>query len=163
MSERVDDDLLERLQGLSREEVLEAARAVAEQLKVGDASGEEAESFLAEVEEEPFAALEDVEQLARAALIAAALSPDGANVVREAVGATGQKAIVFGGAEIIAVGAVAVALLQTFQAKGRTSEEETLEVGHDEAGRPYLKHSRKTTYGLSARLGRLLSSVLRNS
>jgi hypothetical protein len=161
VSDRIDEELLERLAELTRPEVLEAALAVGEQMGAGEASGEEAESFLAEVKDAPYAALEEVEQLARAALVAAASDPVGREVVREVVDRVGQKAFIFGGLEIVAVAVVGVALLQAVQAKGRTSEEETVEEGHDDQGRPYVKRYRKVTYG--PRLGRLLFSVFRGA
>lgn len=163
MNERATDDLLEKVSGLTREEVLEAALAVGEQLGTKEVSGEESEGFLAEAEGQPYAVLEEVEQLARTALIAAALDPASREAVQEVVDRVGQKAFIFGGAEIVAAGIVALALLQAIQSKGRTSEEETLEVGHDDRGRPYVKHRRKITYGVSPRLGQLLSSIFRST
>jgi len=155
----LSDDLLERVQGLTREEALEAALALGERLGAGEVSGEEVQRFLAELEEEPYAAVEDVEQLARTALIVAAADPDTSDTVREVVDAVGQKAFIFGGAEIVIVGTIAVALLQTALAKGRSSEEEILEVIDEKTGKRVV-HRRKTSYGISPGVGKLLSGLL---
>lgn len=163
MTDRIDDDLLERLLGLNRGEVFEAALALGDQLGVGEASGEEADEFVAELRAQPYEGLEDVEQLSRAALIAAALDPERRESVSEVVDRVGQKAFIFGGAEIVVAGAIAIGLLQTVLAKGKTSEEETVEVGLDDRGQPHITYKRKTAYGLSPRIGKLLSSIFSNA
>ena len=160
MTEQTDDELMQRLLNLNRGEVLEAALALGDRLEVEEASGEQADEFVVEVEADPYEALEDVEQLARAALIAAALDPRRNEALREVVDRVGQKAFIFGGAEIVVVGVIAIGILQTALAKGRTSEEETIEYSLDDRGNPRILHKRKRVFGLSPRLGRLLSSIL---
>ena len=160
MTETNDDELTQRVLELTRAEVLESLLALGDQLGVEDASDTATIDFVAEIEQQPFAAVEDVEQLARAALIVAALDSQSANQVREIVERAGQKAFIFGGAEIVVAGALAIGLIQVVLSKGKTSEEETTEISVDEQGVRHITHRRKTIYGLNARVGALLSSIV---
>jgi hypothetical protein len=157
-----DDPLVQKLLGMTRADVLEAALAFGDHLGVEGAQGSATDEFVAELEAEPHVAVEDVEQLARTALIAAALDEQTRESLAEILDRVGERAFIFGGAEIVAAGVIAIGLLQTALAKGRTGEEKTVEVRLDEHGQPQMTIKCKTTFGLSARVGGVLSSILRH-
>jgi hypothetical protein len=160
MTEASDEKLTARVLELRRAELLEAVLALGDELGVESASDAVSSEFVAEIERQPFAAVEDVEELARTALLAAALDPQCAEQVREIVERAGQKAFIFGGAEIVVAGALAISLIQVVLSKGKTGEEETLEISVDAQGIRHIRHRRKTIYGLNARVGKLLSSLV---
>jgi hypothetical protein len=156
----LSDDLTERIEALSREEVLEAALAVGQDAET-DGSDPEVQQFLASVEAEPFAAVAEVEELARLSLLLAADDPELRPTVEEAVDAVGKKAFIFGGAEILIAGTLTLGLLHMLMSRGRLSEKET-EVTYDENGRPVVRH-REVVYGVSSGITGVLKALVGKS
>jgi hypothetical protein len=152
----LSDDLTERIGVLTREEVLEAALAVGADVETEEPEPEE-QRFLASVEAEPFAAIAEVEELARLSLLLAAGDPELRPIVEEAVDAVGKKAFIFGGAEILIAGTLTLGLLHMLMSRGRLSEEQT-EVTYDEHGRPIVRH-RKVVYGVSSGITGVLKAL----
>lgn len=164
MAQMTDDELIQRIQDLTREEAMEAALAL-EDLLGGPPAGEpelatEAQTFVVELEAEPFASVEDVEELARTALIVAGLDSSYRPAIEDILSRVGNKAFIFGGAEIVAAGIVAVRLVQVILTKGKHSEEGKTEISFDEKGGTRIVHSHKTVYAAGPKLGGLLSSLV---
>ncbi|MGV1048084.1 MAG: hypothetical protein ACOYD4_06120 [Solirubrobacterales bacterium] len=157
MTDRIDDELVQRVLELKREDVFEAALALR-----GDGDEEAADgpaaAFLAEVRSDEWRAVVEVEDLARTALVLTALDPGRRGEVEEVLDRVGQKAFILGGAEIVIAAAIGLGVLQTVLSKGRKSEEETTEIVTDENGRREITH-RKVVYGLSVPIGKLVGML----
>jgi hypothetical protein len=164
VEQMTDEELIQRIQDLTREEAMEAALALEDLPRESPAEepelAAEAQVFLAELEAEPFAGVEDVEELARAALIVAGLDSCYRPAIEDILSRVGNKAFIFGGAEIVAAGIVAVALVQAVLTKGKRSEEDRTEISFDERGGTRIVRSHKTVYAAGPKLGGLLSSLL---
>ncbi len=163
MAQMTDEEIIQRIVSLTREEAMEAALALDDRLAeppVGEPGfEEEAQTFVDELEAQPFAGLQDVEELARVALAVASLDALYRPGVEDILGRVGNKAFIFGGAEIVAAGIVALRIVQTVLAKGKRTEEETTEVSLDDRDQPRIVHRRKTVYATTPKVGQLLSAI----
>jgi hypothetical protein len=152
--------LSDRILRLTREETMEAALALSDEL-AGDASApDSAKAFLEEVRDAPLRNLEVTEELARLVLQIAAADSELEPTVREVLDSVGTKAFILGGLEIVALAALAVAALHIIISKGRTADTEiiTVKLGPDGQVAEVIT-SRNQTFGVSTRLGDLVSAV----
>ena len=128
-------DLVGRIQGLTREETMEAALALGAELG-GDAEPpSEARGFLDQVEQAPLRHIDEGEELARVLLIAAAGDEEYAPTVRRIWDEVGQKVFILGGLEIVALVGLAVTALHIVVSKGRTSQSKTTTYEFDSEGK----------------------------
>jgi hypothetical protein len=130
-------NLIEAINKLERDQALEAARFLCQSL-VGDELVDEGCPELQLIAEQPYAHLPDVESLARLVLISSASVPGSMEQVRKAIAGTGRKQFILGGAEIVALAALAVVALNIVVrgGHGRTAESLTL---LDVDGKPFAK------------------------
>lgn len=147
---------------LTREEAIEAALAMAEEIVGPDAhpgSGvwpEAAATFAGEVEESPYAHLPEVDDIARALLIVAGAGEEWGPQVSEVLAGVGRKALVFGAAEIVALAGLGVLALALVLSKGRSREKETIEFHED--GK--LVYERETVYATGPKLIEQLAKII---
>ena len=111
-------DLLKRIEGASRDEVLEAGRFFADQLAGDSADLKAAKDFAQGVARNPFAQVPALEQLSRALLAAGAQDPKLAVDVEDALDGATRKHFVLGGTEIVALAALAVIALRVIVTRG---------------------------------------------
>ena len=133
MTEEIPE-LITRIQAFTREEAMEAALSLAQELQTGDVPQGEALRFVQAVRAAPLQHVEATEELARIILIAAATDEDLAPTVAEILGAIGAKAFILGGLEIVALAGLAVVALHIIISKGRTRESKDLTLEFDPHG-----------------------------
>jgi hypothetical protein len=152
-------NLMSEIDALSREHVIEAAGFVATSLGVTSSTSQDVAALLADWRDHPYKHLEQAEELARLVLSVGATDPELQPVVADALEGAGRKQVVFAGAEIVALAALALGALQVCLSRGKTFEEiaETNEVGPD--GRKRTTTTRTTKWGISSSLGSLLKGV----
>ena len=152
MTEEIPD-LITRVQALTREEAMEAALALAQELQTGEELQGEARRFVQAVKEAPLQHIEETEELARITLVAAVADEDLAPTVSEILDAIGTRAFILGGLEIVALAALAVAALHIIISKGRTRVDNALTLEFDHDGNVTKMVIRETTnYEISADL-----------
>jgi hypothetical protein len=149
-------DLATRIERLSREEALEAAQYVSRRVAGGEA-GEAERVALGPIVNAPLRDVPVVEELARLVLLSAAADPELRGTVESAIEGAGRKNLILGGPEIVALAGIGLLALNTLLARGRTSEEESVEIT-EENGKRTIKIDRQVRYGVSGRLGEILSS-----
>jgi hypothetical protein len=159
MTEEVPE-LITRIQALTREEAMEAALALAEELDGGDEPQGEALRFVQAVKTAPLQHIEETEELARIILVAAAADGDLAPTVREILDAIGAKAFILGGLEIVALAALAVGALHVIISKGRKRQKKeiTLKFGPNGEVTEMVIHE-EVDYGISANLGGIVAAA----
>jgi hypothetical protein len=155
-------NVVERIQNLSRAEALEALLALESTLGAAEAPPGGVAQELAKLQEEPLANIVEIEELARLGLVVAATSPETRKDIEEILNATGRKAFVFGGAEIVAAASVAVLVLQVCFTKGKSTETKTTKVTIRPDGGVEVKVDEKTTWGGSGKLAALVKSLAAN-
>lgn len=151
----MDASLVNMIEGLPRDQALEAARFVAEAM--GVTADEQAAAAVAALTDAPYESLEEIDQLARLLLLASAVDPDLEDGVRTAIEGAGRKQFIFGGAEIVALAVLAVSALHVVISKGKKAETERVEISTKADGMTVTTIDRKVTYGISARLGKVLT------
>jgi hypothetical protein len=154
-------ELIARIEGLNREEVLEAALALRDTLGLGDLDDdapEAAAGFVEELREQPYAALDDVEDLARAALVVAALEPDRREDVEQIVARVGEKNFIFGGAEIIAIGIAAALVIERLRGGKKETHDETVVTESPDGGKQIV-HRERTVYRPNEKMGKIVSAL----
>lgn len=150
--------LVERVEGLTREEAIEAALALADEVAATDTAGtaEAARSFAEQVEAAPYAHLPEIDNLARALLIATGSSDQWGPQTDEVIDGVGQKAFVFGATEIVALAALGVMALALVLSRGRSREKEKIELHED--GK--LVYERETVYATGPKLLDQLTKII---
>lgn len=153
------NDLIREIEGLSREQALEAAGFLSRQLAPDSGAGETERTLLEPLTAEPYRNIEEIEQLARIVLMSAALDPEYEAAVRKAVEGAGRKQYILGGAEIVALAAICLLALQAVIARGKSSESETISIEDDGEKTSTFIH-KEVTYGVSPKLGAILKAYL---
>jgi hypothetical protein len=144
------DELIERIASLTREEAMEAALALDDALRQD--TSEPGSPYVAEVNDKPYEHLAEIEDLSRLVLVAAASQPESRADLEEALDAVGQRAFIFGGAEIVALAGLGVFVFSIIKSRGIASEEEEVEIHEDK-----VVVRRKTVYVAgSGVMGKLL-------
>jgi hypothetical protein len=146
--------LSERIEKLNREQAIEAAQFLSRSLAHGQSAVED--SALTPIKAQPFKYLEEVEQLARIILLSAAANPEYEAEVEKALAGTGQKQIILGGMEIIALAGIGLVALHVIVTGGKSKE--TIDTEIVSADGTKLKTSQTTSYGISSRLGDVLKN-----
>jgi hypothetical protein len=131
------DEIRKAINELSREQVIEAAGFVSKDV-AGIEPIEEILPSLRTITDQPYQSLPDVESLARLVLICAASSPEGKLAVQDAIAGTGRRQFILGGAEIVALAAIAVVALRIIVTRGRGRTKRSIEL-FDKEGRLYAK------------------------
>jgi hypothetical protein len=103
--------ILEQIRLLSRDQAIEAAIFVSNTINEEN-KDEGAQEVADVVKEKPFEYLEDVENLSRLILVNAAEDDEYIELVRNAIENTGKKALILGGAEIVALAFAGVGALR---------------------------------------------------
>jgi hypothetical protein len=153
-------ELITRIQALTREEAMEAALALAQELEASEEPHGEAGRFVQAVKTAPLQHIEETEELARVLLVAAAADEDFAPTVREILDAIGTRAFILGGLEIVALAGLGVAALHILLSKGRTHENEELTLKFGPNGEVTEMVVRgEVGYGISADLGGVVAGA----
>jgi hypothetical protein len=149
------NELMEKVLSLSREEAIEAVLVLKEKLAIDESRGAELiETWTAS----PYQHIADIEDLARVTLLAYAADEKNALVVVEIVNGVGRKNFVFGGAEIVAVGAIALAALHIVLSDGKTAQKRTVKVTRD-GDKETVEITDDVKYGISGVVSRLIEIV----
>jgi hypothetical protein len=148
-------DLVARIEGLSREEALEAAKYLSQSLGATPEKATTEKKALQSLTDHPFANVEDIEQLARLLLLSAAAVPECEDAVRKAVGGAGGKQFILGGAEIVVLSSLALYALQVVITKGKTLDEKVVTIT-EEKGKKIVEIRKTVRYGVSAKLSEIL-------
>lgn len=155
----MSDSLIRTIQQLSRDEAIEAARFLGRSV-VEDEPAPHRDTTLAPIAEEPYGHLPDVESLARLLLLVAASTPGGADEVERAIAGVGRKQLVLGGAEIVALAALAVVALRILVTGGRGRSARRVKL-YDTDGRPRVEIEEiDEPISISADLAQILHPVL---
>jgi hypothetical protein len=161
------DSLIATIVGLTREQTLEAAIAFGDSFESDqeDAGALPAAvtDFATELETNPHGTVDDAEEIARAALIVAALEPANHDQLAEVLERVGGKLFIFGGAEIIAAGLIATKIIHIVATRGRKSTEETTEILADQDGSSRIVHKTKTVFEPSEKVGGVIASLLKGA
>jgi hypothetical protein len=102
--------IIQTINGLSRDQAIEAARLVSRSL-VGDEPVDERHPALQAIRDHPHAHLPDLENLARLVLMSMASTIESAAEVERAIAGVGKKQLSLGGVEIVTLAALGVAAL----------------------------------------------------
>jgi len=105
------EQVIEQINSLNREQVIEAATFVSNIITDG-AEDPEAVQLTSPVKESPFQYISDIESLARIILINAADKKEYKDLVQQAIDNSGQKNLILGGTEIVALAVVGLAALK---------------------------------------------------
>lgn len=153
--------LVERIKGLTREEALEAALALADDLGAADHEQDNAiREFTAQVETNAFAHLPEVDDLARILLISAGLQARFRPGVEEILDAAGRKAFIFGGTEIVMLAGLGILALRLILSKAKDKETEHIEITSSDNGKVILKYKHEVRYvSLSTQLMQQLTNL----
>jgi hypothetical protein len=149
------NDLIQRIQELSREEALEAAGFVGKELTSASSPSETEKDLLKPLTIQPYQNIEELEQLARLMLITGASMPEFQETIRKAVEGAGQKQFILGGAEIVVLSVLALGALHVIVSKGRESEEEVIKI-EEKDGKTSITIRKKVRYGIGTKLGSIL-------
>lgn len=149
------NDLFKQIEDLTREEALEAAQHIALKISEGKSAGDREQQFLKPFLDQPYANIEEIEQLSRLVLLTAATNEDYEEDVKSAIRGAGRKQLILGGGEIIAIASISLVALHMLLTKGKSSEEEVFEI-EEKDGRTTITINRKTTYGISGSLGTMI-------
>jgi hypothetical protein len=152
----MDETLANSIEALPRDQALEAARFLAEAMDV--TSGESDTKAVEPLTTQPFQNIEEIDQLARLLLLAAASDPELEEKVRQAIDGAGHKQFIFGGLEIVALAVLAITALHVVITKGKKSESEKIKIEEKPDGTTVTTIDRKVTYGISAKLAGVLNS-----
>jgi hypothetical protein len=151
------NDLANQIRNLSREEALEAAQHLGLRISGSRQPGEREKELLQEITNHPNANIEEIEQLCRLLLFTAAMTDGYEDAVKAAIAGAGRKQFILGGAEIVALAAIGLVALHIVVTRGKSAEDEVMNVT-EENGKTVVSIQRKTTYGISDSLGKILKS-----
>lgn len=146
-------DLVQRIQTVDETTAIEAAQLLASALGVS----RDAETQV-ELDNRT-----DVADLGRILLAVAANDPETTPLVEEALAGAGHKQLVLGGAELVILAGLAVSALHMCITKGKTKEVETLTIEKNPDGTDKMTVHKETTFGVSARLGNLIKTILESA
>jgi hypothetical protein len=118
-------EIIQTLNGLSRDQAIEAAHVVSRSL-VGDEPVDERHPALQPIRDHPHAHLPDLENLARLVLMGMASTSEGAAEVEQAIAGVGKTQLILDGVEIVTLAALGVAALETIVTRGRGQTPETM-------------------------------------
>jgi hypothetical protein len=149
------EDIIKQINDLTREESLEAAQYLALTILEGKLAGEREKQFLQPFLEQPYANIEEIGQLARLLLLTAVLTDGYEEAVKSAIEGAGKKQLILGGTEIIALATIGLIALHTLLTRGKSGEDETIAI-EEKDGKTTISIKRKTTYGISDSLGKML-------
>jgi hypothetical protein len=149
------NDLVTRINGLSREESLEAARYIGSALEVSADKVAKERVALQPLTEQPYAHLADIEALARLLLLTAAANPDYQPALKKALDGAGMKQFILGGAEIVAISATTLYALQLVITKGKEAEEHIVTIT-EEGGKKTVEMRNSVRYGIGPKLADIL-------
>ena len=153
------NDLISKIEGLTREQALEASGFLSRQLAQDSGAGEAERELLAPLTAQPYRNIEEIEQLARVVLMSAALTPEYEEAVRKAVEGAGRKQYIFSGGEIVTLAAICLYALQVVITKGKTGEKETIRL-KDKDGKTSTVIRKEVTYGIGPGLAAILKTYL---
>jgi hypothetical protein len=153
------NDIVSRIEQMSREEAFEAIGLIGAYIAPEASDESMAQQSLDQLLKQPYANIDELEQLARVTLIGAALTPEYEEVTRKAIEGAGQKNFILGGAEIVALSIVALAALHVIVTKGKASESETFAFEEKDGKLVAVSQKKEVKYGISSGLAAALKSV----
>lgn len=154
------NELQQRIEKLTREEVFEAAQFIAQEISEGRLPEEREDEVLKEITEKPFENIDEFENMARILLSVAAETPDLQDKVEQAIAGIGKKQLILGGAEIIMLAGLFLVGLHIVISRGVSSVSEKTEY-EEKNGKSYVRINKKTTYGISSVLGNIFKSYFK--
>ncbi|WUJ69369.1 hypothetical protein OG809_30220 [Kribbella soli] len=146
-------DLVQRVQALDETTAIEAAQLLSSALGVSRDSVTQAD-----LDDRT-----DVADLARILLVVAADDPETTPLVEEALAGAGHKQLVLGGAELLILAGLAVTALHICITKGATKKSKITSVEKKADGTEKITIQEETTFGVSARLGTLIKTILESA
>jgi hypothetical protein len=149
------NDLVTRINELSREQSLEAARYLSVSLGASADKVAKERSALQPLTEQPYANSADIEALARLLLLSAAAESDYRVAVEKAVDGAGVKQFILGGAEIVAISSLALYALQLIITKGKAQTDEAVKITED-GGKKTVEVRKTVRYGVGSKLADVL-------
>lgn len=149
------NDLTKQIESLTFEEVLETAQHLALKISEGQPTGEREKQFLKPFLDQPYSNIEEIEQLSRLLLLAAATIEGYEEDVKSAIEGAGRKQLILGGTEIVALATMGLVALHTLLTKGKSGEDEAITI-EEKDGKTTISIKRRTTYGISDSLGKIL-------
>jgi hypothetical protein len=117
--------IIQTINGLSRDQAIEAARLVSHSL-VGDEPIDERHPALQAIRDHPHAHLPDLENLARLMLICVASTTEGAAEVERAIAEMDKKQLILDGVDIVTLAALGVAALSIIVTRGHEQTPEII-------------------------------------
>lgn len=148
-------ELPDRIRSLDRIAAYEAAQFVAVELGARPDGKVPASPLV----DDPLAHQDDVEDLAKVLLLTTAeIEPA---MVERALDGVGQRQIIFGGLELVAVAILAIGALHIIVSKGKSEESTTTRIEKDTDGKEVVTTSTETRYAISDALGDMLRAIFR--
>jgi len=149
------NDLVTRINNLSREQSLEAAKYLSASLGASADKVAKERTALQPLTEQPYANAADIEALARLLLLSAAAEPDYQVAVEKAVDGAGVRQFILGGAEIVVISSLALYALQLVITKGKAQTDEVVKIT-EEAGKKSVEVRKTVRYGVGSKLADIL-------
>jgi hypothetical protein len=149
-------DLINSVEGLSREETLEAAQNLALQITQHASSGEREEELPKPFIDKPSENTEDIEQLARLILLTGAANSEKAETVRSAIEFSDGRELIPDGTEIVVLATLGLFTLNLLT-KRKSSEALTIKIKEDGDKTNFIIEN-QVSYRISPSLGQLLKS-----
>ena len=154
------NELQQRIEKLTQEDVFEAAQFFAQEISEGKLSGQCEDEVLKEITKKPFENIDEFEDMAKILLSVAAETPNLQNEVEQAIAGVGKKQFILGGTEIIMLSGLILVGLHILISRGVSSVSESIEY-EEKDGKIFVRINKKTTYGISSVLGNIFKSYLK--
>jgi hypothetical protein len=149
-------DLTNSIEGLSREETLEAAQNLALQITQHASPGEREEELPKPFIDTPNENTEDIEQLARLILLTASADPERVEGVTSAIEGARRKESILEGTEIVVLATLGFFTLNLL-AKGHSSVRRTIKIKEVDGKTSFVIEG-QVSRGISSSLGQHLKS-----
>jgi hypothetical protein len=149
-------DLTNSIEGLSREETLDAAQNLALQITQDALPDEREEELPKPFIDKPNDNTEDIEQLARLILLTGAANSEKAQTVRSAIQLSAGRELIPDGTEIVVLATLGLFALKLLT-KRKSSEGLTIKIKEDGDKTNFVIEN-QVSYGISPSLGQLLKS-----
>src|SRR5438067_11639255 len=150
-------DLTNSIEGLSREETLEAAHNLALEITQKASSAEREEELPKPFIDKPDENIQEIEQLARLILLAAAGDAKNAETVRSAIREACRKQVILDGTETVVLATLGLFALSLLITREGSPERGRIKI-EDDTGRATFVIENQVSYGISPSLGKVLRS-----
>jgi hypothetical protein len=156
MTEPTTSGIAHQIEILDEATAVEAARLLAAELGARPATGVTGQDVI----DRPLEHRKDIADLSRLLLLVAATDPETRPLVVDSLAGAGRKQLVLGGAELLVLAPLALGALQVCLSRGRTREEEIIRFEKKADGSEVTTIRKTVAYGISAKLGAVVRSVI---